>query len=245
MTWRITWATARRALTQIRHDHRSIALILGVPTMLMGLLAWMYSDQPGFFDQIGASLLGLFPCIVMFLITAVTTLRERRSGTLERLLAMPMGKADFLGGYALAFGLAATAQAVVVATLSLSVFGLDVAGPAWAVVLVAVADALLGTALGLWVSAFAATEFQAVQFMPAVIFPQLLLSGLLVARDQLPPVLEVVSMVMPLSYAVDAMKHLTTSPTVGASLWGNLAVVLGFTLAALVLGAATLRRRTP
>jgi ABC-2 type transport system permease protein len=245
MTARITWATARRVLTQLRHDHRSMGLILGVPTLLMGLLAWMYSDQPGFFDSIGASLLGLFPCVVMFLITAVTTLRERRSGTLERLLAMPMGKGDFLAGYALAFGLVATVQAVVVATVSLTLFGLDVAGPAWAVVLVAVSDALLGMALGLWVSAFAATEFQAVQFMPAILFPQLLLSGLLVPRDELPPALELVSSVLPLSYAVDAMKHLSTTAEPTAELWGNLAVVLGFTVAALVLGAATLRRRTP
>lgn len=245
MTARVTGATARRVLTQLRHDHRSMGLILGVPTLLMGLLAWMYSDQPGVFDSIGASLLGLFPCVVMFLITAVTTLRERRSGTLERLLAMPMGKGDFLAGYALAFGLVATVQAVVVATLSLSLFGLDVAGPAWAVVLVAVADALLGMALGLWVSAFASTEFQAVQFMPAILFPQLLLSGLLVPRDELPPALELVSSVLPLSYAVDAMKHLSTTAEPTAELWGDLAVVLGFTVAALLLGAATLRRRTP
>jgi ABC-2 type transport system permease protein len=242
---RITWATARRVLAQLRHDHRSMALILIVPSVLMGLLAWMYSDQPGFFDSIGASLLGLFPCLVMFLITAVTTLRERRSGTLERLLAMPMGKGDFLAGYALAFGVVATVQAGVVATLSLTLFGLDVSGPTWGVVLIAVVDALLGMALGLWVSAFAATEFQAVQFMPAILIPQLLLSGLLVPRDELPPALEVVSDLLPLSYAVDAMKHLSTSAEVTGEFWRNVAVVLAFTVAALVMGAVTLRRRTP
>lgn len=245
MTPRILWATAHRVLAQLRHDHRSMALIVVVPSVLMGLLAWMYSDKPGVFDSIGASLLGLFPCLVMFLITAVTTLRERRSGTLERLLAMPMGKGDFLFGYAIAFGVVATIQATIVATLSLTAYGLDVLGPTWAVILVAVSDALLGTALGLWVSAFATTEFQAVQFMPAILLPQLLLSGLLVPRDQLPPFLEVVSNVLPLSYAVDAMKHLSTSPDVTSELWGNLAIVLGFTLAALGLGAVTLRRRTP
>lgn len=245
MTARILWATAGRVLAQLRHDHRSLALILVVPTLLMGLLAWMYVDRPGFFDSIGASLLGLFPCVVMFLVTAVTTLRERRSGTLERLLAMPLGKGDFLAGYAVAFGIVAAVQALVVATLSLTVFGLDMTGPTWAVLVVAVVVALLGTALGLLVSAFAVTEFQAVQFMPALLFPQFLLCGLLLPRDQLPPVLELVSDVLPLSYAVDAMQHLSTSPEVTAEVWVDLAIVLGFVLAALALGAATLRRRTP
>jgi ABC-2 type transport system permease protein len=108
---------------------------------------------------------------------------------------------------------------------------------------VAVADAVLGTALGLLVSAFADTEFQAVQFMPAFVIPQLLLCGLFVARDHLPPVLEAVSDVLPLSYAVDAMQELVGAAD-QASVWGDVAVVLGFALAGLALGAATLRRRT-
>ena len=245
MTWRVTWATARRVLAQLRHDPRTIALLLVVPSVLMALLAWMYVDQPGVFDSVGAPLLGLFPCLAMFLVTAVTTLRERRSGTLERLLSMPMRKGDFLLGYAIAFGFAAVVQAGVVAGLSLTVLGLDVAGPAWAVVLVAVADALLGMALGLFVSAFARNEFQAVQFMPALLLPQFLLSGLLVPRDELPTLLSWISNLLPLSYAVDAMQTLTTSPTVDASLWVDLGVVMAFSVAALALGAATLRRRTP
>jgi ABC-2 type transport system permease protein len=177
-------------------------------------------------------------------VTSVTTLRERSSGTLERLLSMPLGKGDFLGGYALAFGVVAALQSVLAVTLSVTLLGLEVQGPVWLLTVVAVADAVLGTALGLFVSAFAQTEFQAVQFMPLIVIPQILLCGLFVARDALPPVLEAISNVLPLSYATDAMTHLvTTSET--ADVWQDLAVVVGFAVAALALGAATLRRRTP
>jgi ABC-2 type transport system permease protein len=177
-------------------------------------------------------------------VTSVTTLRERSSGTLERLLAMPMGKLDFLGGYALAFGVVAAVQAALAVTLSTGPLGLTVTGPVWLLGLVAVADAVLGTALGLFVSAFARTEFQAVQFMPLFVIPQILLCGLFVPRSVLPGVLHAISDVLPLSYATDAMQGLVTSHSTG-DVWRDLAIVAGFAAAALAGGAATLRRRTP
>ena len=195
MTARRTTATAHRVIGQLRHDRRTVALMLVVPCVLVGLLAWIYADTP-VFDHIGAPLLGIFPFVVMFLVTSVATLRERTSGTLERLLSMPMAKLDLLLGYALAFGAMATVQAVLVSSLSLTVYGLDIAGPTWMLITVAVVDAVLGMALGLFVSAFATTEFQAVQFMPAFVLPQFLLCGLLVPRDQLPPFLHLVSAVL-------------------------------------------------
>ena len=244
MTPRVTLAVAGRVLTQLRRDHRTLAMLLVLPCLLMSLLWWMYQDSdPATFDRIGPALLAIFPVIVMFLVTSVTTLRERSSGTLERLLSMPMGKLDFLVGYALAFGLAAAVQSVLAVSISVGLLGLDVLGPVWLLTLVAVADAVLGTALGLFVSAFAQTEFQAVQFMPALLIPQLLLCGLIVPRSMLPGFLETVSDVLPLSYAVDAMQHLTTSAST-AEVWQDVAVVAGFALAGLALGAATLRRRT-
>ena len=239
-----TFATARRVLTQLRHDHRTVALMIVVPSVLVGLLAWIFEGSATF-DQIGAPLIGVFPFVVMFLVTSVATLRERTSGTLERLLSMPLGKLDLLLGYALAFGAVAVVQAVVVSALSLTFYGLDVAGPAWMLVTVAVVDAVLGMALGLLVSAFAATEFQAVQFMPAFVLPQFLLCGLLVPRDELNDVLHAVSAVLPLSYAVDAMRSVTTDAEVGTGAWADLGVVGFAVLLALGLGAATLRRRTP
>ena len=219
-------------------------MLLVVPCVLMTLLWWMFSDSsPGTFDKLGPGLLALFPFIIMFLVTSVTTLRERSSGTLERLLAMPMGKLDFLVGYAMAFGLVAAVQSALAVTLSIGVLDLDVSGPVWLLAIVAVVDAILGTALGLFVSAFAQTEFQAVQFMPAVVLPQILLCGLFVPRALLPGVLETISDVLPLSYATDAMKGLVAS-TDTTGVWQDLAVVACFALAGLALGAVTLRRRT-
>ncbi|PZF83148.1 ABC transporter permease [Jiangella anatolica] len=242
MTPRITLATAARVLNQLRHDPRTIALMLVVPSLLLTLLWWMY-DGGAVFDRIGPALLAIFPFLVMFLVTSIATLRERTSGTLERLLSMPTGKFDFLAGYALAFGLVALVQALITASVAIGLLDLNTAGPAWLLIAVAVFDALLGVALGLFVSAFASTEFQVVQFMPALIVPQFLLCGLLVPRDQLPDVLEAVSNVLPLSYAVDAMSEVQTSTD--PQVWGQIGIVLGFSVVLLALGAATLRRRTP
>ncbi len=246
MTPRITFAVAARVLTQIRRDHRTAAMLLVLPCLLMTLLWWMFKDTGGgvVFDRLGPGLLALFPFIIMFRVTSVTTLRERSSGTLERLLAMPMGKLDFLLGYAIAFGLVAAVQSALAVALSVGVLGLDVQGPVWLLTVVAIADAVLGSALGLFVSAFATTEFQAVQFMPAFVIPQILLCGLFVARDELPAALEAISDMLPLSYATDAMQTLTRTTETG-EVWQDVGVVTAFALVALGLGAATLRRRTP
>ena len=241
MNPRILLAVAGRVLNQIRRDHRTLAMLLVLPCALMTLLWWMFDDLT--FRALGPALLALFPFIIMFLVTSVTTLRERTSGTLERLLAMPMGKLDFLGGYALAFGLIAAVQSALAVGLSVLVLDLDVQGPVWMLTLVAIADAVLGTALGLFVSAFARTEFQAVQFMPAVVIPQILLCGLFVARDAMPAVLGFISDLLPLSYAVDAMQGVAQDITL-AEITRDLGVVVAFAAAGLALGAVTLRRQS-
>lgn len=245
MNARITFAVAGRVLTQVRRDHRTLAMLMVVPCMLISLLWWMFDELQGdMFDRFGPALLAMFPFIVMFLVTSVTTLRERSSGTPERLLTMPMGKLDFLLGYALAFGLLAAVQSALAVAVSVGLLGLEVNGPVWLLGLVAVVDAVLGTALGLLVSAFATTEFQAVQFMPAFVLPQILLCGLFVPREAMPGVLEAVSDLLPLSYAVDAMQELVGRADEG-EVWRSVGVVAGFAVASLALGAATLRRRTP
>jgi ABC-2 type transport system permease protein len=244
LTARLTLLTAGRVLRQLRGDRRTIALLVLVPCVLLGLLAWIYEGTP-VFDRVGPALLGVFPFVVMFLVTSIGTLRERSSGTLERLLTTPMGKADFMFGYALAFGAVAVVQGAAAVGFAVWVCGLDVSGPLWMLVVVAVADAVLGTALGLLASGFARTEFQAVQLMPAVVLPQFFLCGLLVARDGLPTVLHGLSTVLPLSYAVDAMHAVSADAAPGAEVARNVAVIAGFVVAALVLGSLTLRRRTP
>ncbi|MET0997514.1 MAG: ABC transporter permease [Marmoricola sp.] len=244
VTPRATTAVATRVLTQLRRDHRTLAMLLVLPCALMSLLWWMFDGLPGDgFSGLGPALLALIPFIIMFLVTSVTTLRERTSGTLERLLAMPMGKLDFLLGYAIAFGLVAAVQSALAVGVCVWLLDLTIVGSVWMLMVVAVVDAVLGTALGLFVSAFARTEFQAVQFMPAVVIPQLLLCGLFVPRESLPRVLEVISDVLPLSYAVDAMQTVAVSAETG-EVWRDVGLVAAYAVVALALGALTLRRQS-
>ncbi|WP_433609119.1 ABC transporter permease [Dactylosporangium sp. CA-139114] len=244
MSLRLTFGTAARILRQLRHDRRTIALILVVPTVLLTLLRYLYDDNPLLFDRVGLIMLGVFPLVIMFLLTSVAMLRERTSGTLERLLTTPIGKVDILLGYGLAFAVAAAVQAAVVSALAYWLLGLDTAGPAWLVAVIAVGNSVLGMALGLLVSAFADSEFQAVQFMPAVVLPQVLLCGLLQPRDRMPGWMEAISDALPMSYAVQALTELGTHTDPTGVVWRDLAIIVGCVLLALLLGAATLRRRT-
>ncbi|MGZ4606350.1 MAG: ABC transporter permease [Blastococcus sp.] len=248
---RLTAATTTRVLRQLRHDPRTIAMMLILPSALLGLLYLLWKDlptfpgQPGIFDRVGLTMLGIFPFVVMFLVTSIAMLRERTSGTLERLLTTPLGRLDLLLGYGAAFGLAAALQAVVTVTIATTVYGLDVAGSVSLVVLIAVVDAVLGVALGLLASAFARTEFQAVQFMPVIVLPQFFLCGLLVPVDQMAGWLQAIAHVLPLTYAVEALQEVGRNATATATTWIDIAVVAGAALLALALAAATLRRRTP
>jgi ABC transporter DrrB family efflux protein len=240
-----TLATARRVLDQLRHDPRTIVLLLAVPGLLLVLFKYVFDGSPRVFDRVGLLMLGIFPFTTMFLVTSIAMVRERTSGTLERLLTTPMRKLDLLGGYALAFGAVALVQGAISAAVALGPLGLTVEAGVGVVLTLAVLNALLGMALGLFLSAFATTEFQAVQFMPAAVVPQILLGGLLIPRDQMATLLHWVSNALPLSYALDALGAARTASTLTAEMTLDLVVIAGCVVAALALGAATLRRRSP
>ncbi|WP_308465453.1 ABC transporter permease [Rathayibacter soli] len=244
MTARRTLATAGRVLNQIRHDPRTVGLLVLVPSLLIGLIAWIFTDTP-VFATIGPAMLALFPFIVMFLVTSITTLRERRTGTLERLLSMPMGKGDLILGYTLAFGLLAVVQSALAVGFAVWVCGLTIKGSIWLLLAVAVSDAVLGTTLGLLASAFARTEFQVVQFMPLIVFPQILLGGIFLPRDQLPDALHIISDWLPLSHAIDALNAVAANTHDAAYIGGELLIIGAYAVGAIVLGSITLRRRTP
>lgn len=239
-----TFATTRRIMRQLSHDPRTLLMIFIVPCLLMALLRWLFNDSIDTYNRIGPAFVGLFPFTIMFLITSITTLRERTSGTMERLMTTPISKLDLLLGYMITFGFIAILQALVTTSLLLYVLDITVAGPDWFMVVMAVADALLGTALGLFVSAFAQTEFQAVQFMPAFIFPQLLIGGLLVPLSQMPDLLEKIAYCLPLTYALDALTSIATHSDILSDMWRDLWVVIGCIVVAVLLGALTLRRKT-
>ena len=244
MSPRVTLATAVRVARQLRRDHRTLALILVVPPALLTLFKYVFENQPQTFDRIGAPLIGLFPLILMFLITSIAMLRERTTGTLERLMSMPLAKIDLLFGYGLAFAFVAAVQAGITSAVAFGLLDVETAGPVWGVIALAIANAVLGMALGLFLSAFSTSEFQAVQFMPAFVFPQLLLAGLLIPRDQMPELLERISDFLPFTYAYEALAKVAAAD-IDARLWFDVAVVVGCIVLALILGALTLRRRTP
>jgi ABC-2 type transport system permease protein len=232
-------------LGQLKNDPRTIALLLLTPVVLVTLMKWIYLDQDRVFQRIGVPLLGIFPLTSMFLVTSISMLRERTSGTLERLLTTPLAKLDLLLGYALAFGAVAVVQAALVSTVAFGFLGLDVQGPILAIFALAFVNALLGTSMGLLVSAFANSEFQAVQFMPAFLLPQLLLCGLVAPRAAMARGLEVLSDILPMTYAYDALSRVAAGEGLTGRVAGDTAFLAAACLIALGLGAATLRRRTP
>lgn len=238
-----TLSVTKRVLTQLHHDPRTIGLLFVVPSLLLILLKFVFEDQSRAFDQMAPMLLGIFPMTMMFLITSIVTLRERSSGTLDRLMTMPMSKVDFILGYAIAFSLLGLVQATIAGSVMIWLLGVTVAGGAFATIVAAVASAFLGTSLGLFTSAFASSEFQAVQFMPAFIFPQFLTCGLLVARDQMADWLQRISDFFPLTYSVDALKQVTTHSEWTGDLTVDLLIVAAFGVGALLLGSATIRRK--
>jgi ABC-2 type transport system permease protein len=244
MTPRLTLAVARRTGAQLRNDPRTVALLFGVPLGLLLLTRFIYEGQPETFDRIGPLLMGLFPFTMMFLVTSITMQRERSNGTLERLMASPMRKADLIGGYALTFTAVAFVQVVLVATLAFGILDVPNRGSLPLAVALTLIEAALGVALGLLASAFASTEFQAVQFMPVVVLPQFLLAGLLVPTDALPRLLEAVADLMPLKYAFDGLERITQrGEGIGhGAVLGDFAFVAGAAVVAVVLGALTLRR---
>ena len=244
MSARATAATAVRVVGQLRRDPRTVALLVAVPALLLALLRFLWDHDPATFDRVGAPVLGIFPFLTMFLVTSVTMLRERTTGTLERLMTLPLSKLDLLAGYAAAFSTVAAVQASVSTGVAFWLLDLDVQGSTWAVLALAVGNALLGMALGLLVSAFARTEFQAVQFMPALVLPQLLLCGLIAPRAEMAGALDAIAGALPLTYAYDGLVRVAAGGA-GGRLALDVAVLAGATALALVLGAATLRRRTP
>jgi ABC-2 type transport system permease protein len=244
-------ATTGRILRQLAADHRSVAMILVVPSLVITLMYFMFHDAPhrpgapSPFNSACLIMLGVFPLVVMFLITSITMQRERVSGTLERILTTPLRRFDLLAAYGTAFSVAAAAQASLACVVAFWFLGFSTAGSPLLVFLIAIINAVLGVGLGLLCSAFARTEFQAVQFMPVVIVPQLLLCGIIVPREALPDWLQWISNVLPASYALEALQQVGSHPDLTAVAARDIAVVVCFAAVALGLAAATLRRRTP
>lgn len=226
-------------------------MVLLVPSLIITLMYFMFVNvphppgTPPPFNAACLILLGLFPLFLMFVITAITMQRERASGTLERILTSPLRRLDLLAAYGTAFSIAAAAQATLACVVAFWLLGFETSGsPAW-VFVIAIVNAVLGVGLGLLCSAFARTEFQAVQFIPLVMVPQLLLAGIIVPRATMPEWLQWISNALPASYALEALQQVDAHPQLTGVAVRDMVIVLVFAAAALALAAVTLRRRTP
>ena len=240
----MTLAIAARVARQLRHDPRTLALVTFVPSVLAWLVHQIFDGEEPISSQVEMTLLAMFPLLLMFLLTAVATVRERSGGTLERLMAAPIHKIDVIGGYALAYGALAIVQTSLLTAVCY--WGLDMqlrGGIVW-MLLVSLATALLGIALGLLASAVSRSEFQAVQFMPIVVLPQVLLCGLFGPREDMAGWLEGLSNVLPLTWAVEALKEVADYSDLTGHYWTSLAIVAAFAIGSLGLASLTLRRRT-
>jgi len=243
MSIRKILATAKRVLSQLRHDPRTIGLVIMAPILLITILKYVFQGEPQIFDSVAPMMLGIFPLLMMFLITSVATLRERTTGTLDRLMTEPMSKLDLVFGYALAFSLFALLQGAAVSFVTLGLLGVTVMGGTIPILIAAVLAALLGIALGLFVSAFATSEFQAVQLVIPSVFPQVLVCGLFVPREHMARLLQWLADIFPVTYSVDAMRQVTTHSQWTATLFRDLLVVVGYAIVALILGSVTIRRQ--
>ena len=232
-----------RVLTQLRRDRRTLALIIFVPSLLLVILNYVFDGNPKMFNAVAPMILGIIPFTLMFIVTSVAVLRERTSGTLERLIISPASRLDILFGYAGAFALLAFLQASLASFIITVVLNVPIVGNTASILLMAVLAGILGMSLGLLFSAFAKNEFQAVQFMPAFVLPQFLTSGLFTPRSDMAPFLRYFSDIMPITYVVDSMKLIQTNATWTSKLYFDISVIIGFIIASLVLGAWSLRPR--
>ena len=211
------------------------------------------------FDALSPFFIGFFVYFLVFILTGISFLRERVGGTLERLLATPVTKGEIVLGYTLGFGIFATLQVIVLMAFTLMRVDVPAIGPLGAFTiglavpslgdpvlafLVALLLAIGAVSLGIFISTFARTEFQILQFIPVVIVPQGLLSGIFWRIETLPGPLQPIARVMPLTYASDGLREVMIQGR-GLAASGvqlDLAVLTAIAALFVVLAAATIRR---
>ena len=237
-----TLAIAERIIRQIVKDRRSAALIIVAPLIVMSLVGFSLIDQKPVLNRVAPGLLGTFVMFFTFLLTGVSFLRERAQGTLERLMTTTVARGDILVGYLLGFLLFATIQAAVILTFTIVALQIEYQGNIIEIVAVLLLVVVVAVNLGIFVSTFANNEFQVVQFIPIVLLPQIFLSGVIIPTDQMPSVMEAISVVLPLTYAVEGLREIMVMDQSLADVWVDLVVLAGFGLGLLIAALATLRR---
>jgi ABC-2 type transport system permease protein len=233
-----------RAAAELAPPVPSGAPSAGLPRVEPEVRSLFGGDDLEAIDLLGGPFIGLIIFFLVYVVTSVSFLRERSMGTLERLMASPLRRTEIVIGYMLGFLFVALVQAAEVLAFSLLVLNLYNVGSVWLIFGIEVLLALGAVNLGIFLSTFARNEFQAVQFIPLVVVPQVLLSGLLVPVSSEPEWLQWISNALPLTYAVDALREvmLRGADLASSTVQLDVAVLAGFFVLAVVAAAATLRR---
>ena len=198
------------------------------------------NEDTAFFDVLSPVLIGFFVFFFVFLISGIGLLKERTSGTLERLMATPIRKGELLAAYLAGFGLFAVVQTIIVVAFSILVLDVVVAGSVWHVIMINLALALVALSLGILLSTFAATEFQMVQFIPLVVVPQIFFAGIFPVEG-LADWLQAIAKAMPIYYAAEALKAVMYKGLGFDAIKGELAALLAFAAVFITLNLLVLK----
>lgn len=232
------WPVAYRVLLGLRGDRRTLGLVLVVPAFLVYLVGEVF-PRP---EPIAPILLAVFVFFLTYLLTSIGFLRERTAGTLSRVLVAPVSRFDIVGGYVLGFGVLATVQAGVLLVAGVVFLEVEFTHGVWAFVLLELLGAATALGLGVVLSLFAETEFQAVQFIPLVITPQVILGGTIRPVDELVWYLEYPARVMPITYLVRGMEYVVVGEGDVTRFWTAVVVLSVFSVVALAAAVIVLKR---
>lgn len=223
-----TLAVARRLLLGLRGDRRTLGLVVAVPAFVIFLFGEVFPNP----ESVAHVLLGVVVFVLTYLLTAIGFLRERTQGTLERVLVAPVSRSGIVLGYVLGFGILATVQSVVLLGAGVYFLDVDFAHGIGLFFLVELLGAFTALGIGVVLSLFAENEFQAVQFIPVVITPQVILGGTFLPVGDLVWYLEYPARLMPVTYLIEAMAYVVLGRGEALDLWTAVGALVLFTCAA-------------
>lgn len=232
------YPVARRLLLGLRGDRRTLALVVLLPAFVL----WLFGEVFPRPASVAPILLGVVVFLLTYLLTAVGFLRERTAGTLDRVLVAPVSRSGIVAGYVLGFGVLAVVQSVVLLGAAVAFLEVSFEHGVAPFLLVELLGALSALGLGILLSLFADTEFQAIQFVPAVITPQVVLGGTFLPVADLPWYLEYPARAMPVTYLIDAMEYVVAGTGTAVEFGVALAALSVFGLSAVGVAGVVVRR---
>ncbi len=232
---------ANRVIHQLVRDRRTMFLIIAAPLVVMTLIGLSFPEGT-VLDNIAPPLLATVALFFSFLLTGISFLRERSQGTMERLMASPVSRLDVVVGYLLGFFVFALTQTLIVVLFTIYVLDVRYYGDLWQIFVFQIVIITAAVNLGIFISTFARNEFQMVQFIPLILFPQIFLCGIIWPVEQLPDYLQWLSTILPLTYAAEGLRNIMLLGQSLLDVWFELVVLLGFTAVISILAAFTLRR---